>query len=391
MPAAEPPPQRPRAAHVLHWDGPGGGPVVMRRLMESLRDGWEPVAIVGGDGPLAAWCRENGIAVACCRLHPFVFAPWGLVQVARALRRFRPEVAVLHGQWAGPVGALAARWAGVPRSVYIAHCPAFYHSTSLWRALRNYVAERIPCAWCDRVVVLSDGSRTNYLVRRWVPPEKLAWIPNGTDPAEAPGAEAVAAHRRGQGWDPASCHFVFAGRLDDQKRVDWLLRAWQRAGLHGRAHLWIVGGGRGLRALQAQARRLGVEDSCTFAGPRAEARLWIAAADVVVLGSLYEGHALVPLEALASGRPVAATAVDGITDTVRHGENGLLAPPSDLDAMAWNLVRMMDPELRQRLGAAAAASAASFTWDRSVESYRRLLAGLHRSAAPHPSAVGALP
>jgi glycosyltransferase involved in cell wall biosynthesis len=67
---------------------------------------------------------------------------------------------------------------------------------------------------------------------------------------------------------------------------------------------------------------------------------------------------LAAVEALACGTPVVASAVGGLTEVVRDGENGLLVPPGDPSALAAALARLEDPDLRARLGAAGPASVA---------------------------------
>ncbi|MGA2513485.1 MAG: glycosyltransferase [Candidatus Limnocylindrales bacterium] len=85
---------------------------------------------------------------------------------------------------------------------------------------------------------------------------------------------------------------------------------------------------------------------------------WLRAADVVAVPSRREGLGLAAVEALACGTPVVASAVGGLTEVVRDGENGLLVPPGDPSALAAALARLEDPDLRARLGAAGPASVA---------------------------------
>jgi len=85
---------------------------------------------------------------------------------------------------------------------------------------------------------------------------------------------------------------------------------------------------------------------------------WLRAADVVVVPSRREPLGLAAVEALACATPVIASNVGGLREVVRDGENGLLVPPEDPDALAAALGRLLDPELRARLGDAGPASVA---------------------------------
>jgi glycosyltransferase involved in cell wall biosynthesis len=85
---------------------------------------------------------------------------------------------------------------------------------------------------------------------------------------------------------------------------------------------------------------------------------WLRAADIVVVPSRREPLGLAAVEALACATPVIASNVGGLREVVRDGENGLLVPPEDPDALAAALGRLLDPELRARLGDAGPASVA---------------------------------
>jgi glycogen(starch) synthase len=105
-----------------------------------------------------------------------------------------------------------------------------------------------------------------------------------------------------------------------------------------------------------------------------------AAADVAVLSSSWENFPHTVVEALAVGAPVLSTAVGGVPEIVRDGENGLLVPPRDREALAAALRRITgDGELRKRLAAAAAPSVAPLAEDillaRVVDQLERAVAG----------------
>jgi glycosyltransferase involved in cell wall biosynthesis len=92
--------------------------------------------------------------------------------------------------------------------------------------------------------------------------------------------------------------------------------------------------------------------------PSAQVPDWLRTADVVVVPSRREPLGLAAVEALACGTPVIASNVGGLREVVRDAENGLLIPPNDPAALTVALVRLVDPSLRERLGAAGPASVA---------------------------------
>ena len=165
---------------------------------------------------------------------------------------------------------------------------------------------------------------------------------------------------------------LFVGRLTEQKGVDVLLAALAR--MRTTAMLTIIGRGPEQEALRARASDLGVSARVRWLDPQPPASLapWYAAARVLVVPSTEEGLGLVAVEALFCETPVVAFRSGGITDVVRDGETGLLAPVGDADALARALDRLVaDDALARSLGAAGRAHVeARFTPRAAAERYR---------------------
>jgi glycosyltransferase involved in cell wall biosynthesis len=154
---------------------------------------------------------------------------------------------------------------------------------------------------------------------------------------------------------------AFAGRLGPQKALGIALTA--VAAVPG-VTLVIAGDGPERAALGRQARELGLETRVRFPGSlsREQVLRLFRAADASVLSSAWENFPHTVVEALAVGCPVIATAVGGVPEVVRDGENGLLVPPGDASALAGAIRRFFDDdELRRRLVEAAADSVAGYT------------------------------
>jgi len=106
-----------------------------------------------------------------------------------------------------------------------------------------------------------------------------------------------------------------------------------------------------MAALQAQASTLGIAERVVFAGHRSDIPAVLAAIDVLCISSTYEGTPLVLFEAMAAGRPIVSTAVDGCREVLVEGITGLLVPPQDDDALAAALERVLaNDALRRTLG-----------------------------------------
>ena len=156
---------------------------------------------------------------------------------------------------------------------------------------------------------------------------------------------------------------VFAGRLGPQKALGVALEA---VAAVPDVTLVVAGDGPDRAALEARATELGLEGRSRFLGSvsREQVLRLFGAADASVLSSAWENFPHTVVEALAVGCPVIATAVGGVPEVVRDGENGLLVPPNDVAALAAAIRRFFeDDELRRRLAETAPQSVAGYTED----------------------------
>ncbi len=191
---------------------------------------------------------------------------------------------------------------------------------------------------------------------------------------------------------------MFAGRIQPLKAPDVLLRAVavlleRDPGMRSRLVVPIVGGpsGSGLdhpESLAQLADSLGLTDVVRFVPPVAQMELaaWYAAADLVAVPSYNESFGLVAVEAQASGTPVVAAAVGGLTTVVHDGRSGLLLDTHDPRDWADALGRLVDdPGLRAALARGALVQARQFSWDltaeRTLETYERARSLMRQAVA----------
>lgn len=241
----------------------------------------------------------------------------------------------------------------------------------------------------DRILATcsDEVAELHALVRN---PAPISVVPCGVDvarftPAGPSEDDRMLPHR-----------IVALGRLVPRKGFATIVEALPRL---PDTELVIAGGVPGLdperdRLLEV-VQRLGVSDRVRLIPQLARPRVpaLIRSADVVVTVPWYEPFGIVPLEAMACGRPVVASAVGGMLDTVESGRTGLLVPPRRPDALADAVRQLLDdPARRAAYGRAGAARARSrFTWrhvaDGTLEAYESTLrAGQQRAPL---SAIGA--
>jgi glycosyltransferase involved in cell wall biosynthesis len=140
---------------------------------------------------------------------------------------------------------------------------------------------------------------------------------------------------------------VSAIRLSEQKDPETMIRAVAKV---NDLHLVLFGDGPLLEPTRILATSLGAAERIHFVGYDREVRSWMPASEVVVLSSIWEGHVLVALEAMAAGVPLVATACPGIAEWVEHEHAALLSPVRDAEALAENLRRVLSSrDLAQRL------------------------------------------
>ena len=186
-----------------------------------------------------------------------------------------------------------------------------------------------------RVVAVSSDVRRE-LIRHGANGDAVTTILNGIDHTtfhrDRSREQAV---RRQLGWAEDDVILGAVGRAEPQKRFDLLLESFAllKAG-EPRLKLMIVGAGSCLGALQAQASRLGLGDSCRLLGNRTDIAELHHAFDVFVQSSDYEGTPNAVLEAMAFESPVVATSAGGTAEIVRDGIDGLIVPVGNVRALA---------------------------------------------------------
>ncbi|PRY18431.1 glycosyltransferase [Kineococcus rhizosphaerae] len=334
-----------RVLHVAQPTTAGVARCVVDLVRHQVATGLDVHLACPTDGWLASAARGAG-----ARVHPWAATrtpgPSVLVEtrrLARIVARVDPGLVHLHSAKAGLAGRLAVR--GRRPTVFQPHGWSFLAVSGPVRAATT-TWERAGVRWADRVVCVSEAERSAAAALGLHLEGSAVVVPNGVDvrhfrPADRRSARVALDLPPG----PVA---VCVGRLSEQKGQDLLLAAWPRVRERvAGARLVLVGEGPELGRLR-EAAGAGVQ----FAGAVDDPRQWYAAADVVVVPSRWEGMALVPLEASASGRSVVVTDVHGARESVPRGA-GSVVPVADVDALGDAVaVRLDDLATASREGAA---------------------------------------
>ena len=321
-------------------------------------------------GPLEADLNAAGVPVTLIGKR-LKIDPFALARLTRFLKRKRFDVVQTWVFAANSYGRVAA-WRAATPVVVTAEM-----AVDLWKNRGHLMIDRALARRCDRVVGNSQAV-VDFYRAAGIPEDKLALIYSGVPLSEPPEVDRARV-RAAFGFAADAPLILYAGRLVHQKGVDVLIAALDLL-QHVRPSVrtLIVGAGPLQSELEETAHAFRLDERVKFLGHRDDVPRLLAAADMLVLPSRYEGLPNVVLEAMTYRKPVVATAAPGTTEVVRDGENGLLVPLNDANALTRALRTLADdPTLRQRLGAAGRARVeAEFTAAAMVEHFAALYEGL---------------
>lgn len=293
----------------------------------------------------------------------------GFLQVWAELRRRRYDVVCATCSTAGMFGRLAGFLAGVRHRVLIIQVYAALPSHSWPRRLVFGTIEALLDRITTAYVAVSEATKRHGVAAGVLTAGKVAVIHNGV--AVGDGRVGGPALRASLGL--AGRPVVgFAARLEEQKGPLIFLEAASRVrSVMPDARFVIFGEGPMLEQCRRAIADRGLGGAVILAGWRTDTANMLESIDVLCLSSLWEQFPLSILEAMMVGRPVVATAVDGIPEAVVDGVTGLLVPPRDPEALAGALLRVLgDPALARRMGEAGRRRALDlFTVETMVRKY----------------------
>jgi glycosyltransferase involved in cell wall biosynthesis len=311
---------------------------------------------------LVAGLVAQGAGVTCFEAHTNLGILLSARRVAAHLRRSRVDLLHCHMPLAGSVGRMAARLAGVP-VVYTEHNTLErYHPLTRRLNLASW-------SWQERVIAVS--SEVAASIRRHTRSKvRVDVVPNGIDTGRFIRNQASGASLRcslGIPLDVPVVGTVAVFRV--QKRLEHWLDAARR--LHQsfpEMHFVLVGDGPLRPRIESLADSLGLRSCVHFTGLQEDVRPYLSATDLYLMSSIFEGLPVALLEAMAMECAIVSTAVGGIPEVIRRGENGLLVEPDRPDLLAAAVARLLSEpaEVRSYGRAARETVCNQFGVDRMV-------------------------
>lgn len=351
----------------------GGAERALTYLARGLpKNRWKVhVVNLGGEEPLADSLRAEGIDVRCLgvsKRRP-IQAIRGLAAV---LREIRPQLLQCFMFHSNVAGRFAARLAGVPwvlGGLRVAEHQKGWHLT----------VDRVTAWMSAGSVCVSAGVKRFSITYGGLSEARLTVIPNGVD--VGPFDRAKSLDKSSLGFDPADRLALFVGRLDPQKGLPYLLDAVELVA-SSRPRWKLVMTGR--EGTESEWFRERVAESPVLSrhvkwlGFCEDIPELMKTSEILLLPSLWEGMPNVVLEAMAAGRAVIGTDVEGTDELVVPGETGWLVPPANTEALAAAMAEAFDkPDRTKKYGEAGRKRVESrFTLNGTIRAYEKLWAGV---------------
>jgi glycosyltransferase involved in cell wall biosynthesis len=326
--------------------GMGGADQQLLSAASGLQDRGHEVRIVSLTplGEMGARARAAGLRTESLGMRRGVPDPRGLVRLIRLVRAWRPTVLHSHMLHANLMARALRPFARIPVVVSTIH--NIYEGGRL-----RMLGYRLTNGLVDQMTIISQAAADRFIRERIVPRALLEVVPNGVDTERYRSVPLGSRDRLRQSLGLGrEFAWLAVGRFEAAKDHPNMLRAFARVRAERPdAVLLLVGRGSLQTEIEALAGTLGLDGRVRFVGTREDVPEFMTVADGYVMSSAWEGMPMVLLEAGAAGLPIVATRVGGNQEAVQEGVSGFLVPPSDDQALAAAMLRLMAlPEAERR-------------------------------------------
>ena len=311
-------------------------------------------------------------------LHKSKFDPATLTALLKVIDRQQTDILHLHGYGATTFGRIAGQMRGLPA---ILHEHANLTSTPWFQQ----IADRVLAPATDLAIAVSKSTAEFVIQARKMPPERVKVVYLGVPLEEFSRnrtVQEIGEARHDLGALPGEFVAGTVTRLHDSKGNSYLVDA-AAAVLRERpkTRFYLFGEGPLRPELEAQAKALGLGDRFVFGGFTRDVARTIAAFDISVFPSLWEGTPLTVFETLAMGKPIVATDADGLLDVLTDRKDALIVPKANAAALARGVGELIDnPTLAASLVAEARKTGQRYDIAAFVQKMERLYELLHETS-----------
>lgn len=327
----------------------GGGELKLLELVKELtrkRSGKFNVVVcsVGQGGPLQPQFEALGIPVYVIEKKN----KFDITQVFRLCKIIKSEkIDIVQTTlfYADVIGALAAKLTGVDAVVSwdtVSHPP-----DSIENKLRHKLSYQFCMKFVKKIVAVSGAVKNFLMEERSITPDKIDIIHYGIDLNlfKSTNGFINLGKKEELGVSKEKIIIGTVARLEEQKGHKYLIQAAPEIIKKFPEVMFVFAGdGTHRTELESQVKELGLNENFQFLGFRQDVKELLYTFDIFVLPSLFEGLPNVVLEAMASSRPVVASAVDGTPEVIVHEKSGLLVPPKSPEALSKAILNLLERE-----------------------------------------------
>ena len=349
----------------------GGAPRIFLRLIRSLKEQGIEVVMAAGPSQQPEEAPAEFSHKSHIPYYPLSFlrreiSPvrdlFAFFQIIALIRTERPTILHTHTTKAGVLGRIAGGWTRTP-TIHTPHGHLFYGYFGKGKEQLYIFLERLAARFCERIITISEDERREYLNREIGDEKKVITIYNGIDIDKFPGDGKQVRRELGLAQQVPLVGFV--ARLEEVKGPHLFVEAAMRIKAAApQTHFLVIGDGAMKEALLQKAQRM---PHLHIMGYREDIADCLAALDLLLIPSLNDGFNLVAVEAMASSKPIVATAVGGLPEVI--GDGGILVRSGDTGRMAKEAIKLLNsPGLRKSMGAKGRKRAETlFSWDVSLQ------------------------
>jgi glycosyltransferase involved in cell wall biosynthesis len=294
-----------------------------------------------------------------------------LLEIIALIRKEKPDLLHSHTTKAGILGRVAG-WITRTKTIHTPHGHLFYGYFGKGKERFYVLFEQLAARLCERIITISEDERSEYLHRGIGNAKKVVTVYNGIDTRKFPGDGKKLKAELGIAQGVPIVGFV--GRLEQVKGADRFVQAAKEIqAACPQAHFVMVGDGPMKEELMRMTQGT---PGFNLVGYREDIPDLMATFDLVMIPSLNDGFNLAAVEAMASSKPIVATAVGGLSEVV--GEGGILVRPDDTKGLAQETIRLINAsDLRKKIGNKGRRRAETlFNWDtclqKTIEIYHQV-------------------
>lgn len=302
------------------------------------------------------------------------FDPRTFFDLYRLFKENQIDVIHLHGNGASTFGRLAARVLGIPNVV---------HEHGVQPKLPRYAiwTDRLLAPLSYKIVAVGKAVRDWVIERKKVAPSRVEVIYFGVplENYKQASPQRVSAEKERLNIPPDYKVVGTVSRLYEQKGVRYFIDAIPIIReKYPRAKFIVAGDGPLQEELELQARQLGVEADTIFTGFCPDMPFILSLLDIKVLPSLWEGVPFTVYEAMAMGKPIVSTNVDGLKEVLEDGRNALMVPPKEPSLLAEKILFLLEnEEVARSLGEQAREDSKRYHINLTVRKFEELYSQMY--------------